>query len=373
MNKSALKAIRSLGLALIFSLVSHAQVWDTDLSYLSPETLPPPRLVVEAGLNALPRSLGELRDFDRRMRLAALAPNLNVRYRMFEGPSRRFDVVEQSTTRSIRNTSNAEANQTRISTDPLDSFTQDNVNMNVGSQSFRETRYPVPLALSDEEVWREEIAIQAVWRLSDLIYHPDELRATGPNRTIAAYRLQYMERIISLYRAFVNTVNQWSINPDSRSLADSVEDRLIILDNLTDNFITDYAMARQAELPRSSPRAERPVTRKSAPPVDETIEPARPTLDPYQPVPMRSAEPVDPLPWEDEPARDQPFAIEDDSIPGEDLDPRRRTPTGEAADWENDSFYDDDLDQHDTDDEFDDTTEEFFEVDEPLFLDLDEE
>ncbi len=276
---------------LLFSpRISSGGFTEIDLSYLSTDTLPPSRLVAEALLNALPRSLSELRDYDRRMRLSGLAPSLQLQYRQSEGTARRFEHISPTTIRETSSESTTFGDQTRIGLNPLDSFVDERVDTSSTFNQFVERRNIAAIPLNDEVVRREFWQVQATWRLSNLIFHPDELRAADVSRTTANYRLQQVERLMPLYRSFVNAVRQMESNPTSRQARESVEDRLVILDRLTDHFISEYAMNRFGELHYLEQRVLQPVDDHPEEPTDP-IEPSeiapRRQQDLRAPVPLR--------------------------------------------------------------------------------------
>lgn len=221
---------------------------ELDLSYLSTDTLPPPAMVADAALNALPRSLSEMREYERRLRAAALVPRLELQYRQTDTGERRFEHVERVTTRNVDSYNLTEAQETRISAQPMDSFIQERETERFANQSFIERQPITRLALDDEEVSREMFQIQVNWRLQDIIYHPAELRVPDVNRMISNHRNQKMEKIVPLYRAFINAVRQMENNPTSRQARETVGDRLLVLDMLTDDFISSYAIRRFGEL-----------------------------------------------------------------------------------------------------------------------------
>ena len=225
---------------------------ELDLSYLSIDTLPPPSMVADAALNALPRSLSEMQEYERRLRASALMPRVEMRYRQSDAGDRRFDQVERVTTRNVDTYNLTEAEESRVSAQPMDSYIQDRETERFANQQFIERQPITALALDDEEVTREMVQIQLNWRLRDTIYHPGELRVPSVNRMIATHRNQKVEKIVPLYRAFINAVRQMENNPTSRQARETVGDRLIVLDMLTNNFISDYATQRFGELRHAS-------------------------------------------------------------------------------------------------------------------------
>ncbi len=221
---------------------------ELDLSYLTVETLPPPGMVADAAINALPRSLSEMQEYERRLRASALVPRLELQYRQTETGERRFDHVERVTTRSVSSYNLTEADEMRISAQPNDSFIQERSTERFANQRFTERQPITVLALDDEEVTRDMYQIQVNWRLQDIIYHPAELRVPDVNRMISHHRNQKVEKIVPLYRAFINSVRQMENNPTSRQARETVGDRLLVLDMLTDDFISSYAIRRFGEL-----------------------------------------------------------------------------------------------------------------------------
>ncbi len=238
--------------SLFYSPLLQASERHVDMSYLSVDTLPPPRMVVEASLDALPRALSELQEFERRIRLSALAPRVEVRYQQRDSAARRFDHVERVTTRETLSENIRQTTQTRLSPDPEDTFVRDSASDRFSSTSFVETNPRTALALDDEEVQRHSIEFRAVWRLDDLVFHRAELRTTQANRTAARHRVQQIETVVPMYRAFINAVRRLEEDPTNRQARETVADRLVVLDIMTDNFVSRYAKARFAELERQS-------------------------------------------------------------------------------------------------------------------------
>ncbi len=230
----------------------HASERQVDMSYLSVNTLPPPRMVVEASLDALPRALSELQEFERRIRLSAMAPRVEVRYQQRQSAARRFDHVERITTRSTHSENISQTDQSRLSADPEDTFVRDSSSDRFSSTSFTERNPRTALQLDDEEVTRHSIELRAVWRLDDLVFHPAELRTTQANRTAARHRVRQIETVVPMYRAFINAVRRLEEDPTNRQARETVADRLVVLDIMTDNFVSRYAKARYAELERQS-------------------------------------------------------------------------------------------------------------------------
>ena len=230
----------------------HASERQVDMSYLSVNTLPPPRMVVEASLDALPRALSELQEFERRIRLSAVAPRVEVRYQQRESAARRFDQVERITTRETRSHNVSQTSQNRVSADPEDTFVRDSSSDRFSSTSFVERNPRTALALDDEEVTRHSIELRAVWQLSDLVFHRAELRTTQANRIVARHRVRQIENVVPLYRAFINAVRRLEEDPTNRQARETVADRLVVLDIMTDNFVSRYAKARYAELERQA-------------------------------------------------------------------------------------------------------------------------
>ncbi len=352
---------------LLFPHGSLGSLMETDLSYLSTDTLPPSRLVAEALLEALPRSLSELRDYDRRMRLSALAPSLQIQYRQNEGTARRFEHISPQTFRETRSESTTTADQSRIGLNPLDSFVDEREDTSSTVNRFSEQRNIAAIPLNDEVVRREFWQVQASWRLSNLIFHPDELRAAEVNRTTATYRLQQVERLMPLYRAFVNAVRQMENNPTSRQARENVEDRLIILDRLTDHFISEYAMMRFGELYELETRL---------PPLEDDIPvESIPSPEPAEIAPPRDRDTRAPVPRRHLSDRFERDEFED---PLDDEDPdefEADRVTDAQALWEEDEedeFIDVFFDVIDEDD-LDDLLMEFDEDEFDLFDDDDEE
>ena len=247
--------ISTLCLAIIagFAVESSSNVYsELDLSYLSTDTLPPPAMVADAAINALPRSLSETQEYERRLRASALMPRFEIRHRQTDVGERRFDHVERVTTRRVDSYNLTEAQEMRVSAQPMDSFIQDRSTERFATQTFSERQPITTLALDDEEVTREMYQLQVNWRLQDLVYHPAELRVPEVNRMIASHRNQKVEKIVPLYRAFINAVRQMENNPTSRQARETVGDRLLVLDMLTDDFISNYAIRRFGELRRMS-------------------------------------------------------------------------------------------------------------------------
>ena len=248
-----MKRLGIFALCLVTSLGFNAEATgnvytELDLSYLSVDTLPPPGLVADAAINALPRSLSQMREYERWLRASALMPRLELQYRQTEIGERRFDQVERVTTRTVDSYNRTEDEAMLISAQPMDSFIQERETERFGSQTFIERQPITTLALDDEEVTRDMYQIQVNWRLQDIIYHPAELRVPDVNRMISMYRNQKVEKIVPLYRAFINAVRQMENNPTSRQARETVGDRLLVLDMLTDDFISNYAIRRFGEL-----------------------------------------------------------------------------------------------------------------------------
>ncbi len=272
---------------LISPQVSPGNYSEIDLSYLSTDTLPPSRLVAEALLDALPRSLSDLRNYDRRMRLSALAPSLQFQYRESEGSARRFEHISPTTIRETQSDSMTSSTQTRIGLNPLDSFVDEREDSSSTFNQFVQSRNIAAIPLNDEIVRREFWQVQASWQLGNLIFHPDELRAAEVGRATANYRLQQVERLMPLYRSFVNAVRQMENNPTSRQARENVEDRLVILDRLTDHFISEYAMTRFGELRQREERVAEPADDPSVEPLERPAPRAhdrRLTVVPRRPV-----------------------------------------------------------------------------------------
>ncbi|MCB1071395.1 MAG: hypothetical protein KDL31_13670, partial [Kiritimatiellae bacterium] len=248
MKKSIARVVCLLLSANLVSVPALAESPAEDLSYLTPDTLPPVRLVLENALGALPKSLGELQDWDRRMRLATLLPNLQVRFGYNEVTEDRFERLSQETTRDIRTWNSSDNSSIRISGDPLDSYVQTGDNDAYNRQRFYEYRSPVSMPLDDGTGWRENYFVQATWRLNELIYHNDEIEAAQVNRFIAAYRIEFMNKMVNMYKTFREYVSDYVRDPKSVYAYENLAGQLAILDELTDNYISEFSKFKYAEL-----------------------------------------------------------------------------------------------------------------------------
>ena len=221
--------------------------------HLSLDNIPGVGQVIQASLKALPRDLGEIRNWTTRMRLSALLPQIQARYRWFQDTVDQFDTVYRTKTHDESESRSEDRDQdeliSRVHADPLESYVEEQ-NLNYGSDyrshtSFRETDGPHSITLNDDVVWMDDYQIMATWNLSALLFTDDELQAAQVNRIVAEYRFKHMESVAGLYgklQSALDTLSRTPANIRSKIQRDAAA---AMLDAVTDGYLSGYVASRK--------------------------------------------------------------------------------------------------------------------------------
>ena len=269
-----------VGLGSGLPQICHAEEADTLANYeqLTLNNLPGVGQVIQASLKALPRDLGEVRNWTTRMRLSALLPQLQARYRWFQDSLDQYETVYRTKTHSESESRNEDRDQdeliSRVHADPLESYVEtqelDYDSDFQSRTSWRESDGPYSINSSDELAWMDDYQITATWNLSALVFSDDELQAAQVNRIVAEYRFKHMESVATLYsklQAALDTLSRAPANVRAQIQRDATA---AMLDVATDGYLSDYVKNNQ----KGGGKEPLAALTASAPGATEVIEPA---------------------------------------------------------------------------------------------------
>lgn len=204
---------------------------------LTLDNLPPVGEVIEAAMDSLPRDVGQIRNWDARMRWAALLPQFQFRFRTYEAYRDMYETVYRTdegrefiSRRDLRTTD-------RVATDPFDSYVDSYDSRFSDSKRVSYTEGPFANQLPDESQWRDDYQFQATWDLSQLVFHNDELESAQVNRFISEFRLKYMQNVAQIYTKLADALDTLSRTPNNRRAQSQRDIQAAILDEITGDLI----------------------------------------------------------------------------------------------------------------------------------------
>lgn len=264
MTKKAIIALLLLSTGLLRAEESPGRAFD----WLTPDTLPPPREVVQAALDALPKTLAEKQDWLKRMRRAAWYPQLELQYRVGETAVRDYTVVDrvERTTSSETTRQSSRDSESRLTSSGGDSvetvrdgggsvvesresstvrFDYENSTRD-GSGSSRRSGSSVTYAGPDSYAtgekfkWADEFGVFLTWDLSRFVFQEGEINVARVEMDRETFRQNISTQVIQAYYDLMETL----MLLDNPSYRDSIPTRVrkerlaFLLDTLTGGYLT---------------------------------------------------------------------------------------------------------------------------------------
>lgn len=208
--------------------VPRAPAGTNDYAWLTPGTLPPPGPMIDAAIDALPRSISERNDWLKRMRKAVWIPSIGLRYDIGQTGFREYKYVDNRRTTTTSSESMRESSSSfdssgsfssgggsqqtsdglgaPVSADSSSSF-ESQFSQGSGGQSGSSytTGYsqtdegPTSIALGDRAHWVNQYGIMLSWDLSRLIFREEELAVTQAEINKAEFRQSIRDQVVQTY------------------------------------------------------------------------------------------------------------------------------------------------------------------------------
>ncbi len=262
-----------LAVALLAALALPARAEDAARPYdwLNTTTLPPPGKIIEAALDALPKSLAQQKDWLARIRRAAWYPQLSLQYRAGEAVIRNFQTVDriehttgsESTRSSGRDTelrsSLSSSTRNSTTTDSGGSLSESQTDTDSGSgsetlssrsssaerRSISSTtmRGPDSYATGEDFHWANEIGVLLTWDLSRFVFQEGELRVADAEISLEKFRQEVKIQTIETYYDLEEALRLLSNDTYKDSIPTQVrkERAAFMLDTLTGGYLSQSA------------------------------------------------------------------------------------------------------------------------------------
>ncbi len=237
--------------------------WLTSTNLVSPSKL------VEASLQALPKTIKQKQDWLARMHKAAWVPTLDLRYTIGEAISRDYRVVDRISTTtgsesqrgSESSTSIRDASSSSVGSDavldglgaPQSSSTKSDrgtstekesqKGSNSSQTSFKSTTYsgPESYATGEDTRWVNEFGLYLSWDLSRVLFREEEISVVGAELDRETFRQSVKEQVITAYYDLVEALMLLDNETYKASIPTQVkrERMAFLLDSLTDGALSN--------------------------------------------------------------------------------------------------------------------------------------
>lgn len=224
-----------------------------DFGWLNAATLPQPARMIDAAIDALPRTFSEKQDWLKRMHKAAWYPNLELRYGIGQGNYRRYQVLEnrqQVTTgsSSSRSSSSQNSQGTTFSTDTGGGISVKNDSGGSSQRSSSRSSSvtdegPDSFVRSEDLRWMDDYGVYLSWDLSRLVFRQEEISVVAAEIDKEKFRQDIRSQVIQTYYDLKESL----LLLESDSFKDSIPTRMrkerlaFLLDTLTGGALSGSA------------------------------------------------------------------------------------------------------------------------------------
>ncbi len=257
-------------LPLLFLCVAGArsgaeETFPREFEDISLETLPPVGMVIQRAMDELPKNVTERQNWLKRMRWAALLPEVELRYITAEDAYRQYQVLDRQEIRresesvTFSESGSLSGSETGVEEEyvsALSSYVPDSrrdfssteSESVSGSESSRSTvvidQGRDSYETGEGSRWMDEYGVFLTWDLSKFIFQgEDEIRAADTQASLAEFRLEYIDDIVDFYADLKEAlVHLRDVDPNSSRMQIQKLTSAAKLDAMTNHFLSHYVI-----------------------------------------------------------------------------------------------------------------------------------